>query len=892
MRHLRAWFFRLAGLVGGHKKDLDVADELQSHVQMHVDEFVRSGVAPNEARRRALVKLGGLDQVQEEYRAHQGFAGLASVLADLRYALRLLRHGPGFAFVALASLSLGIGANCAIFNTARAMFWRQLPVLDPQSLVLFKGTRRDLEPKYYLPATLAERLRDAGCFSDIITRDDDGLSFSIDGGRAERIVGEVDSTNFFSVLGVHPMLGPGFSDQVQAGIWAPEVVLSYRFWKRRFGADPSIIGRTIDLNDYPFTVVGVTPRDFCGLMVGQDPELRLPAMPPGSKLGQMELVSDDYSEIAGRLKPGMGIERAQGAVQALFQGFLRDNPELQSGTNPMIGLEVLPGNRGFQQDLSGFRGPVLVLFGLAGLVLLIACTNLASMLLARSTARRRELAIRAALGAGRRGLIRQMLLESLLLAIIGGALGVGVASWTGAVLFGFLPQGHIATELNIAPDAASVWFAIGITIAAALITGLPPALNATSGALIQSLKGDKASSIGGGRGLRLRRGLLVAQVAVTLLLVSVAGLFQGSLDRLRSRDGFTQPNRVLLFTLKPQRELYDAKHMLTLTANIESRMSALPGVAAAALAEHGPLGSRQGECSVRNSAGRLIQADYDRVSSGYFQTIGIPLASGRDFSFFDKADSQPVVIINESLARQLFPGEEPLGKIIRIRDDGSLSTDDGFRPVTIVGVVQDRRYYDLHAAPAPQIFTCIQQAFAYMPTLHVRMEGDDEAATIAAVLREFNSIDTNFPVFNIRTLADRQRDSLASERLLSQLAAIFGVVAALLAIIGIYGVVSYSVARRAREIGIRMALGASSGSMLRMVFTETLLLVVGGITVGVPATAAAAKIVSSQLPGTGAVEPATVFAAAVLMFGVAMLAGFLPARRASRVDPLVALRYE
>jgi predicted permease len=887
MRTLRAWLLRVAGLFGKERREQQLAEEMDSHLQMHVDDNLRSGMSPVEARRAALVKLGGVEATKQIYRERRGLPVLETLLQDVRYAARTLRKNPGFTITALLSLAVGIGANGAIFTAANAVLWRTLPVADPRSLVRLTTIREDHTEFTYLPATFAEELRrNSGVFSDVISETSDGLSFSADGDRAERVVGEVDSPNLFTFLGVQPILGRGFSDEVQKGRWAPEVVLSYRFWQRRFGGDPQVLGKTIRLNNYPFTIVGVSPVSYYSLDLGFDPELRVPKMPFGQKLDPMELVSLYGGELMARLKPGVSLAQAEAATDASFQQFLHDHPDQQRRSNPMRHVRVLPGDKGWQEDLAQFRKPLIALLGLAGLVLLIACTNLASMLLARAMAQRREMAVRAAIGAGRARLVRQMLTESLLLSTAGGLFGLAVAAWAGRILFGFLPQQHIHIALDLAPDMRTAWFIAGLALLAAVLFGLIPTLQATRGDLTVSLKSDSAGSLGDTSGTSFRRFLVIGQVGLSLLLLVMAGLFERMLGHLRGGESFPQSDRVLLFTMKPQHELYDPERIRTLTNEVVRRVSELRGVRSAALAENGPLGSRRDRVTVEASSGQSIDVAADEVSPGYFETIGVPLIGGRDFSVQDKHGS-PVVIVNDVFARQLFKDEDPLGQKITIR------SEDHPAPLEIVGIVRASRYYDLHAPPPPAVYTDIQQDTPYMPTLHVRVAGTSAAPVIAEIRREFDSLDKDFPVFNIQRLEDRVNDSLARERLVSQLAGTFGGLALVLAVVGLYGIVAYSVTRRGREIGIRMALGATPGEMLAMVLRECMVLALSGIALGVPVTLVAARLISTQLLGISTADPPLiVVAAATLMLTAAALAGFLPAHKASRVDPMIALRHE
>ena len=818
----------------------------------------------------------------------KGASSMQTLLQDVHFGLRMLAKNPGFTAVAVLTLALGIGANAAIFNTANAVLWRRLPVADPQSLVRLIGVRQDHSEKNYLPVKVAEELRRSSTvFSDVITRDDDGLSFSLDGGSAERVVGELVSPNFFAVLGVRPVLGQGFSESVQKDRWAPEVVLSYRFWQERFGGDPHVLGRGIRLNNYPFTIVGVSPPDFYSLEVGFDPELRVPRMPAGQSLSQSELLSNPNSEIMARLKPGIGMVQAEAATDAVCQQLLRDDPDNQHQVNPARQIRLARGDRGWQGDLAQYRASLLVLIGLAGLVLLIGCFNLTSMLLARATTRRRELAVRAAIGAGRSRLVRQMLTESALLALAGGAAGCALMSSTGKTILGFLPRGHINMTLNLDPDPRTVWFTAGLTVLAGLAFGLLPALRATGDDPTLSLKSDSAASIGDAGGAGFRKALAVSQVALSLLLLTVAGLFERSLGNLRAADPFPHPDRVLLFRMKPQEELYDGTRIRILTAEVLRRMSTLPGVKSAALAEEGPYGSRGPFAAhVRTPDGRSVDADLDMVTPGFFATIGVPLLNGRDFSVLDKEGSKPVVIVNDLLAQRLFPGENPVGKmIIAPLKAQNLAFE-------IVGVVPAARYYDLHLPPSPGCFYNLQQWGPYMPTLHVRVESANPGTVVAEVRREFDAIDRGVPVFDVKTLQDRANDTLAQQRMVGDLAAAFGALALTLVAVGLYGLMAFSVARRSREIGIRVALGAERVQIMRLIARQGMSIVLAGVAFGLPASFLLTHLMAGMLYGIEPSDPVTFLVVSLLLAGVAFVASYLPARRATKVDPMVALRYE
>ena len=874
-------------LFGKRKREKELDEEVRSHLEMAVRERAERGEKKEEAEHAARREFGNVGLVVEVTKDIWGWRWLRDLADDARYGLRMLTKNPGFTAVAVLTLALGIGANAAIFNTANAVLWRTLPVADPQSLVRLIAVRQDHRESNILPVGVAEELRRSGIFSDVITRTDDGLSFSYNGSGAERVVGEVVSPNFFAFLGVRPVHGQGFSVGVQKGQWAPEVVLSYRFWQRRFGSDPQVLGHNIRLNNYPLAIVGVSPPDFYSLVVGFDPELRVPEMPRGQSLSQSELLSSPYAEIMARLNPGIGIAQAEAATDAACQQFLRDHQLDRHEVNPARHIRLVPGGRGWQGDLRQYRTSLLVRVGLAGVVLLVTAFNLTGMLLARATTRRRELAVRAAIGAGRSRLIRQMFTESALLAMAAGAVGLAIMSSTGNTILRFLPQGHINMVLDLSPDLRTLWFTAGLTILAGVVIGLVPSLQSTGNNVSLGLKSDSAASIGDAKGGIFRQALTIGQVALSLLLLTIAGLFERSLANLRAADPFPQPDRVLLFRMKPQKEFYDGQRIRTLTADVVRRMSTLPGVELAALAEEGPYGSRGAlRSAVHASDGRTVDADMDIVSPGLFATLGIPLFNGRDFSERDNERSKAVVVVDELLAQRLFGSSNPIGKMIEAPVQGN---DVAFE---IIGVVRSSRYYDLHQTSPPMIFYNLQQAGPYMPTLHVRVSSANPETVVSEVRREFGVIDRNVPIFDIRTLRDRVLGTLAQQRLVSDLAGAFGALALSLVAVGLYGLMAFSVAQRTREIGIRAALGADRKRIMTLVAWQGMRIVFIGVALGLPASFLLTRLMAGMLYNVHPDDPLS-FATETFVLGmVSLLACYIPARTATKVDPMVALRYE
>ena len=882
------WSFlrRLAHLGRRTRFDSDLDDEMTFHVESRADELVAGGVGRVEAVAVARREFGSRDRARESTREAWAFRRIEDLISDVRFALRAFRRSPAFTLTAIASLAIGIGANSTMFAALDAVLWKPLPVADSRSLVRLSLARAEANETSVVPLEYVERLRDAGIFADLVVADEDGLSFGYDD-RAERIVGQVVSPNFFAMLGVQPILGRGFSADVQNGRWAAEAVLSHRFWRHRFGGDPAVIGRTIHLNTVPFTIVGVAPESFFDLTVGFEPELRVPMLPRGRQVPQMDLASGAPARrvhVMARLRPSTTAASVETVADAEMQEWLHTT-SLPSPRVPYRHVRVRAAGAGFDGDLTQFRTPMFVLLALVGIVLVIACANVAGMLLARGVARQRELALRASIGAGRARLVRQLLTESVLLAAVGGAGGVAFAFWAAQALAWFLPQGHIGIVVDLRPDGRALAFTSALTFVTAVVFGLLPAAHATRGSIVAGLK-DAAGLSRAGHGGRVRRSLVVAQVAFSLLLLIAAGWFVRALSSLRPLDFHAPADRVVLFTMKPQREIYTPDRVRQLVTEIERRVAALPGVRLAAFAENGPLGSRIDNVTYETDDRTSVHGALDLVSPGFFGTVGLPIVAGRDFEAGDRQGTPLVAIVNDALGRALFHGANPIGRRIRVPGDPLRRTFE------VVGVAATTHYYDLHAAPAPAAWISLQQETPYMPTLHVRTNGTDAAATIAAVRREFDAVDKGFPVFNVRTFEDRIDDSLSRERMVATISAAFGVAALLLSAVGLYGIVAYSVSRRQREIGIRMALGSTRQSVTWLIAREALGVVAVGALVGAVLATGAGPIVARYLYGIAPYDAGVLLAAGGAMFVIALIAASVPAARAARVDPFVTLRSE
>jgi predicted permease len=833
--------------------------------------------------------MGSLGLGKEDREDLWRFCALESILQDLRYGLRVLIRAPIFTCTAIISLALGIGANTAIFTAADALLFKSLPVKNPGSLVIFSVPDGSGHVREFLPLASADYLRLSGAFSDVIAVDTGGLSFTY-GERAERITGEVVTPNFFSALGLAPLLGQGFTPGVVAGRWAPEAVLSYSFWKDRFGGDPGVVGRTIRLNTYPFTVVGVSPSTFFDLHQGQDPELRIPVLPPGQEIRQIEMLGAGREfDFIARLAPGVGWAQARTVADFQLHEFARSSSDLRYRNAGFGRLRLLSGERGWPELAQDYEAPVIILFLLVLVALLIACANVASMTLARAAARSHEFAVRSCLGAGRRRLIRQILLESFLLSSCGGLVGLVVARWVAGFLLHFLLQGPTQLVLDLRLDAHSITFTILLCTVAAVLFGCTTAIQSTRGDLATALKTDSNASIGSSS--KVRKTLVIVQIAFSLALLVVANLFIRTAFNLYPNTDYPYARRILVFTMKPQQELYSPDRVRSIVSELVRRVSSIPGVQAAGIAENGPFAGRANRDVVQVPGRSPMEVATDVVTPGFLSALGLPILSGRDFNASDKPGSPRVMVLSQSVARTLFPNEDPLGRAVQLLSARStnLYSLNGIPYFRVVGVVPDVHYYDVHRL-TPTAFFAFQTDPPYMPTLHVRVASSNSNAFIPTIRQEFDAVDTGFPVFNVSTLEARMQDAVARERMIADLSAAFGGLALILAAVGLYGVLAYSVARRTREIGVRIALGSKTGGILWLVWREALILLGVGTAAGFALSITAGMLLANRLYGVTPVDPVTLLTAITVLLIIAVAATSIPALKASRIDPVSALR--
>ena len=827
------------------------------------------------------------------------------MLRDLNYAARTLASAPAFTIVVVLTLALGIGANTAIFSLTDQLLLRLLPVKSPERLVVFDG-----------PGAFQGRTFNNGTFSYPMYRDlRDGTTVldgvvarfptpltMMTGGRAERVSGELVTGNYFDVLGVRAEIGRTFTpedDRTPGG--HPIAMLSHNYWTRRFGADPGVLNRTVTLNGLPMTIVGVTPPGFYGVVVGENPDVTVPV----AMKAQMTPTWDDLQNrrsrwltVMARLKDGMSRAQAEAAMNVLYRQINEQELKDITTASPtfrerFVGkhLFLQPGQKGRSDLRAQFSTPILVLMGMVGVVLLIACANVANLLVARGAARHKEVAIRLALGASRGAIVRQRLLESLLLAAAGAALGLVFAWWTGGLLLRTLPSDETARTLSADPDARVTMFALAAALLTALISGLGPALQSTRPALTATLK-DESGSVAGTTGqARFRKSLVVAQVGLSLLLLAGAALFARSLYNLKALDPGFQSDQLLGFSLDPSLNGYSSDRSLAMFQRLQEELTTLPDVRSATLSVMPLMTDSNWSSTVHVEGytakdGEDMNPDVDGIGPGFFSTMGQPLLAGREFTVKDAAGAPRVAIINESMATYFFGNAgSAIGRRLGWgRDKGA--------PMDIVGVVKDAKTSTLRRDV---------RRFVYIPytqgdeigamTFYLRVRGD-AATTGASVRQAAQRVDPNLPLYEMKTMTAVMDDLLFMERMVAALSIAFGALATLLAAIGLYGVLSYSVARRTREIGIRMALGAERASVMWLVLREVALMVGVGLGVGVPLAIGVSRIVQSQLFELSAHDPAAIAGAAAILAIVALVAGYLPARRATCVDPMLALRYE
>jgi predicted permease len=834
------------------------------------------------------------------------------MLQDLRYGFRMLLRHKGFTLVAVMSLALGIGANTAIFSLIDALMLRSLPVQEPDRLVLFGkaksagvtiGFPDSSTDLYSYPTYRAIRERNH-VFTDLtavhsfgsrvhgIVHDGNGAA------ELEQINAQLVSGTYFSVLGVMPQLGRLLTaeDDISSG-GHPFVVASDSWWRRRFGANPSVIGTTINIDKTAYTIIGVAPREFFGTTVGESPDIWVPLameeqLPPGWKGFTDQMFQSLY--LIGRLGPGVAPDQAGAEANLLFKQILTEYAGPQPSEDRLENIEharidLTPAGLGLSELRRDFSLPLKVLMVVVGVVLLIACANIANLLMARATARRQEFTVRVALGARPLRIIRQLLTESLLLALLGGAAGVLLGSFGSNALLSMVSTGPQPIPINVEPNLRVMVFTLIVSAFCAVVFGTAPASRASRVELNASLKSNRSSAASMTRSF-LGKSLLSSQVALSLLLLVGAGLFIRTLVNLESVDtGFNQ-DHVLLFQIDSDSIGYKEDARLAgLYRDVEERVSSIPGVRAASFSlfafNQGGWTSSASTRGGSNEAHTVRNIRNNSVGLNFFEAMGLPLVAGRGFGAQDTEKSPKVAVISEAFARRVFPDVSPLG--LRFGLGGIDKSED----MEVIGIVKDAKYGDLMEEPQPMAYYPYTQQMNFLSNFEVNFSGD-AAATIAETRRAIKEVNRDLPIVDVVRMSEHVGNSLVQQKLIARLSSFFGLLALLLASIGLFGIMSYSVARRTNEIGIRMALGAGRSDVVSLVLREGLAPVVVGIAIGLPASLAGGRLIASLLFGLKSTDPLTVGTATVVLIAVSCIAGYLPARKATRVDPMRALRCE
>jgi len=887
---------RLAALNLSPTREGEIVEELSQHLEDQYEQIVSRGGSEEEAYQAVLLELKENDLLERELkrverrvrpepilmRTENKSNILADLGQDLRYGLRMLAKNPRFTTIAVIALALGIGANSAIFSVVNTVLLRPLPYENPERLVMVwednskQGFPRDTPS----PANFMDWRDQNHVFESMAAIVE--ISFNLTGaGDPERIDGRRVSASLFSLLGVAPQLGRAFRPEEDRPGGNHVVIISNGLWQRRFGSDPGIIGKPIDLNGESFTIVGVMPRTF--QFPTRRDQLWVPIAFDAKEAGER---GNHYLEVIARMKPGVTLSQAQAEMTTIATRLQQQYPK----TNTSVGAVVTPLHEHVVGDI---KPALLVLLGAVAFVLLIACANVANLLLARAVLRQKEIALRLALGAGRARLIRQFLTESVLLAVFGGGIGLLLSVVGLSVLKRFIPP-NISQAHAITIDARVLLFTVLVSLVTGLIFGLAPATQAANFNFNDTLKESGRDSAAGSRGNRIRGLLVISEVAVSFILLIGAGLLINSFLHLRSVDaGFRAERALTMKIVLPEVRYADKEQRAVFYRELIRRVETLPGVISAAVATNLPL-TESGNSVGISIEGRADPAP-DRVpivitriiSPRYFETMGIPLLKGRAFAEEDKAESPAVVVLSEATARRFWPGEDALGKHIKTGPTNSA------RPwLTVIGVVKDVRQLELVVEPKPQMYLPFTQANFFEPRALVVKTNLEPLSLAAAVRKTVWEVDKDQPVSDIASMENIVSESVARQRFSTLLLGVFAAVALFLAAVGIYGVMSYSVTQRTHEIGIRMALGAQKKDVLKLTIGQGSKLVLTGVAIGLAAAFVLTRVMTSLLFGVSATDPITFVAISFVLIAVAMLASLIPALRATKVDPMFALRYQ
>src|SRR5262252_1277027 len=904
--YFRAVVARLMGLFRDRRADQELDDEIETHLRLLTERYVRQGMSMEEAAWAARVQFGNITLLKEANHEMRGIRLIETFIQDLRYGARMLLKTPGFTLVIIITLALGIGVNTVILSTVNGFLLRGLAVEKPAELsMVFWGKKSDPQvwegfsyPNYIDVRNRAQSFSGLAAWNNMCSASLNTTDSGASGGheRAELIWGELVSGNYFEVMGVKPILGRGFSpEEDRTQNTHPVVVISHALWQSRFNADAAIVGRMIYLNGAAFTVVGVAPETFYGSQFILRQSFWTPLM-MSSKfgLGAEWETNRDWKNVSlfGRLKPGVTLEQAEAELNLIAEGLAKQHPN-NADTKMQVKYET---DGRYQYLTKTFKFGGWLAMCVAGLVLLVACANVANLTLARAAARTKEIGVRLAIGASRRRIARQLLTESLLLSLLGGALGSLLAYWGTGLVAASVPPVPWPVNLRFAPGGYVLKWMLGLSLLTGVVFGLALALLASRPDLVAVIKGDAAGQTGQSGGRRrwsLRNALVVAQVAISIIVLICAGLFLRSLNRaIRVDPGFSVENLVTMW-LDPSLPGYDQAAGLRFYQELRRRIEALPGVREASLATYLPLSGsgngrgpivKEGEADPPPNQGGSSRCSV--VGPKYFATMRTPLALGRDFTDRDTAGAVPVVIVNQEFARRFYGGEQnALGKHFRFWQGTPL--------MEIVGVARDAYYESLYEDRQPYMFLPQYQNYqAEMMLLVSANSADNLKAVVENVRREIGQMDARIPVFGVTTAEANMSYAYWGPRLAAGMATAFGLLALLLATMGLYSVMTYAVSQRTREIGIRMALGAQAGGLLRMVVWNGMRLALAGAALGLAAAIGLTRVMKNLLLNVSPTDPATFALIALLLVAVALIASYIPARRAAKVDPLLAIRNE
>jgi predicted permease len=878
----RISFRRLAALFRRKSLDVDLDAELRSHLEMAVDLNLRKGMSAHEARREAFRGFGGVERTKESYREQRGIPVIETTLQDLRFGFRMLRRSPGFSILVILCLTLGIGANAAVFSWIEGILFRPYPaVVHQENLFALTGTAKgEPDPTSISWPDILDLQRNSTLIDEFIVNKITGATLNL-GERAERAIGSIVSANYFDAIGVHPILGRGFEPGEDMGRSAhPVVVISYQFWQDRFKSDPQIIGKTQRLNGVLHTIVGVAPESFHGTFVGWAMQFWVPAsMEELFESGgyKLEDRSARWIEAYVRLKPGVTQGQAQQEISAAAKRLELDYPDSDRGRS----FELWPLWQTPFNNAHTLLPTLEIMLVVVVFVLLIACANVGNLLVVKSFARRREMIVRLALGARRSRLVKQLLTEGLILSAFGAAGGLLVAHWCSHALVLLFPaRGGVSMYLPEEIDWRVLGVCAGVCLIATLLTGLIPAMQSRKLDLAGALKSESGSVVGGSGRARVRSALVLVQVSLSFVLLVGAGLLLRSLQNIRTASpGFTTRG-VLVTSFDLVSAGYDEQRAKSFQDELIDRLKALPTVQAAAFARATPLG--YGSYSSTPIAVDGFQpppdqqptVEYNEVGPEYFTTMGIPLISGREFTRADDEKAALVAVVNETMTAMYWKGRNPIGERVQVK---------GWW-MQIVGVAKDSKYQSVRETPKPFFYVPLRQDFSSRPALNIRTDVPPETMAVTLV-REAHALDPNLVPYEVITLQEQLDRSTSPQLVAVSLVAVLGGLAVLLAAIGLYGEMSYAVSQSARELGLRMALGAGASNLLRLVISKGLVLMAGGVLLGAAVALALTRLMGDMLYKVSPRDP-LVFGAAILVMTIVSVAStFLPGWRASRTDP-------